>query len=80
MSSTRLPERKGGHYSGGNKHLRDRTFTFKMKTPQLSGLVEKSRWRGKGSVKLRPEQSGKITRAKLKEIAERKMEDLLNAN
>ena len=36
----------------------DRTFTFKMKTPPASGLVEKSRRRGKRFRKNPGQQSG----------------------
>ena len=57
----------------------DRTFTFKMKTPPASDLLRKAVGVEKGSGKNLVSKAGKITRAKLKEIAERKMEDL-NAN
>ena len=57
----------------------DRTFTFKMKTPPASALLRKAAGVEKGSGKTPASKAGKITRAKLKEIAERKMEDL-NAN
>lgn len=57
----------------------DRTFSFKMKTPPASDLLRKAAGVEKGSGKPPASKVGKITRAKLKEIAERKMEDL-NAN
>ena len=57
----------------------DRTFTFKMKTPPASDLLRKEAGVEKGSGKTPVSKAGKITKAKLKEIAERKMEDL-NAN
>ena len=57
----------------------DRTFTFKMKTPPASDLLRKAAGVVKGSGKTPVRKAGKITKAKLKEIAERKMEDL-NAN
>ena len=57
----------------------DRTFSFKMKTPPASDLLRKAAGVEKGSGKTPVSKAGKITRAKLKEIAERKMEDL-NAN
>ena len=57
----------------------DRTFTFKMKTPPASDLLRKAAGVEKGSGKTPASKVGKITRVKLKEIAERKMEDL-NAN
>jgi len=57
----------------------DRSFTFKMKTPPASDLLRKAAGVEKGSGKNVASKAGKITKAKLKEIAERKMEDL-NAN
>lgn len=57
----------------------DRTFTFKMKTPPASDLLRKAAGVEKGSGKNVASKAGKITKAKLKEVAERKMEDL-NAN
>lgn len=57
----------------------DRTFSFKMKTPPASDLLKKAVGAEKGSGKNLISKTGKITREKLKEIAERKMEDL-NAN
>jgi large subunit ribosomal protein L11 len=56
----------------------DRTFEFKLKTPPASDLLRKAAGVEKGSGN--PTKIvGKVSRAKLKEIAERKMEDL-NAN
>ena len=57
----------------------DRTFTFKMKTPPASDLLRKAAGVEKGSGKTPVSKAGKITKAKLKEIAERKMK-ALNAN
>lgn len=57
----------------------DRSFVFKMKTPPASDLLRKAAGVEKGSGKNVASKAGKITKAKLKEIAERKMEDL-NAN
>lgn len=57
----------------------DRTFTFKMKTPPASDLLKKAIGIEKGSGKNLVSKAGKINKIKLKEIAERKMEDL-NAN
>ncbi|RJQ32429.1 50S ribosomal protein L11 [Candidatus Parcubacteria bacterium] len=57
----------------------DRTFSFKMKTPPASDLLRKAVGVEKGSGKNVASKVGKITREKLREIAERKMEDL-NAN
>ena len=78
-SSTRLPEKRGGHYSRGNKRLRRPNIFVQNENPAGFGLVEKGRRRGKRFRKTPASKAGKMTRAKLKEIAERKMEDL-NAN
>jgi len=57
----------------------DRTFDFKLKTPPASDLLRKAAGVEKGSGKNILSKAGKITKAQLREIAERKMEDL-NAN
>jgi large subunit ribosomal protein L11 len=57
----------------------DRTFNFKLKTPPASDLLRKASGVEKGSGKNLVSKAGKITKAQLREIAERKMEDL-NAN
>jgi len=57
----------------------DRTFDFKLKTPPASDLLRKAAGIEKGSGKNLVNRAGKITRAQLREIAQRKMEDL-NAN
>ncbi len=57
----------------------DRTFNFKLKTPPASDLLRKAAGAEKGSGKNLVSKAGKITKAQLREIAERKMEDL-NAN
>ncbi len=57
----------------------DRTFDFKLKTPPASDLLKKAAKAEKGAANPLKGKVGKITSAKLKEIAERKMEDL-NAN
>ena len=57
----------------------DRTFDFKLKTPPASDLLKKAAKAEKGSGNPLKNKVGKISSAKLKEIAERKMEDL-NAN
>src|SRR3989344_2567073 len=51
----------------------DRTFDFKLKTPPASDLIKK----GAGNSKTA--KAGKISRAQLRQIAERELEDL-NAN
>ncbi len=57
----------------------DRTFTFVLKTPPASSLILKALGVEKGSGKNTVTKVGKLTRAQVKEIAEKKMPDL-NAN
>jgi large subunit ribosomal protein L11 len=54
----------------------DRTYTFILKTPPASELIKKAAGIAKGSGKSLTEKVGKITRAHVKEIAEKKMPDL----
>ena len=57
----------------------DRTFDFKLKTPPASDLLKKAAGIEKGAGNSKTTKVGKITLAQLRQIAERKMEDL-NAN
>ena len=57
----------------------DRTFSFILKTPPASSLILKALGKEKGSGKNTVSKVGSITKAQLKEIAEKKMPDL-NAN
>ncbi len=57
----------------------DRTFTFVVKTPPASSLILKAMGKEKGSGKNVVSKIGSITKAQLREIAEKKMPDL-NAN
>ena len=57
----------------------DRTFDFKLKTPPASDLLRKAAGVEKGAANPLTGKVGKIPRAKIREIALRKMEDL-NAN
>jgi len=57
----------------------DRSFDFKMKTPPASDLLRKAAGVDKGSGKAPSQKVGKVTKAQVQEIAERKMPDL-NAN
>lgn len=57
----------------------DRTFSFILKTPPASNLILKAMGKEKGSGKNTVSKVGSITKAQLKEIAEKKMPDL-NAN
>ena len=58
----------------------DRTYTFILKTAPASELVKKAAGIKSGSGKSLKEKVGKITRAQLKEIAEKKMTDLNTTN
>lgn len=54
----------------------DRTFDLKYKTPPASDLLKKAAGVEKGSGKTPSSKAGKISKARLREIAEKKMEDL----
>jgi len=54
----------------------DRTYDFITKTPPASDLLRKAAGIEKGAANPLKEKAGKITRAQLKQIAEKKMEDL----
>ncbi|MFC1598986.1 50S ribosomal protein L11 [Patescibacteria group bacterium] len=54
----------------------DRTFDFKLKTPPAAVLLKKAAGLKKGSGKPLQEKIGKVTKAQVKEIAEKKLEDL----
>lgn len=57
----------------------DRSFTFRLKTPPASYLIRKAAGIPKGAATPPKVKVGKISRADLRKIAERKMVDL-NAN
>jgi large subunit ribosomal protein L11 len=57
----------------------DRSFTFVLKTPPASVLIQKAAGIERGSGEPNKKKVGSITRAQLREIAETKMPDL-NAN
>lgn len=54
----------------------DRSFTFVLKSPPASDLLKKAASVDKGSGEPNKKKVGKVTRAKLVEIAETKKEDL----
>lgn len=54
----------------------DRSFDIKYKTPPASDLLKKAAGLKKGSGKPLAEKVGTVTKAQVKEIAERKMPDL----
>jgi len=57
----------------------DRSFSLRFRTPPASDLLRKAAGIGKGSGEPNKNKVGKVTRAQLKEIAEKKQTDL-NAN
>jgi len=57
----------------------DRSFDFVLKTPPASALILKAIGKEKGSGKPNTAKIGTITKAKIREIAEKKLPDL-NAN
>jgi len=57
----------------------DRSFTFVLKTPPASALLRKAAGVEKGAANPLKDKVGKVSKAAVREIAERKMVDL-NAN
>ncbi len=55
---------------------KDRSYNFKLKTPLASELLKKAAGVEKGSGNPNKKKVGKITKAQLKEIAEKKLPDL----
>ena len=58
----------------------DRTYEFKLKTPPVSSLLKKAAGIEKGSGEPNRKKIGKVTRSQLREIAQKKMEDLNTKN
>ncbi|MEI8249129.1 MAG: 50S ribosomal protein L11 [Candidatus Taylorbacteria bacterium] len=58
------------------KVYEDSTYDFVLKTPHASSLILKALKQEKGSGKPNTKKAGTITKAQLKEIAEKKMPDL----
>ncbi|MDI6820641.1 MAG: 50S ribosomal protein L11 [Patescibacteria group bacterium] len=54
----------------------DRSFTFKLKTPPASALLKKAAGIEKGSAESHKIKVGKVSKADLRKIAEKKMVDL----
>jgi large subunit ribosomal protein L11 len=54
----------------------DRTFDFKLKTPPTSDMLRKAAGIEKGSGDPLKKKVGKVSKAQIKEIAEKKMVDL----
>jgi large subunit ribosomal protein L11 len=72
-------EMKGDIVSTQISVYEDRSYDFIIKTPPVSSLLFKAAGIAKGSGKPNTSKAGSITKAQLKEIAERKLPDL-NAN
>ncbi len=58
----------------------DRSFTFKLKTPPASALLKKAAGIEKGSGDPLKNKVGKVSKADVRKIAERKMPDLNTDN
>jgi large subunit ribosomal protein L11 len=58
----------------------DRSFTFETKTPPAGDLLRKAAGIPKGRGKPNKEKVGSISRAKIEEIAKKKMPDLNTTN
>ena len=58
----------------------DRSFDFVLKTPPASNLILKAIGAEKGSGAPNTKKIGKITKAQIREIAEKKMVDMNTAN
>ncbi|MBI2025027.1 MAG: 50S ribosomal protein L11 [Candidatus Harrisonbacteria bacterium] len=58
----------------------DRSFTFKLKTPPASALLRKAAGIEKGSGEPATKKVGKVTKADLRSIAEKKLIDLNTDN
>ena len=54
----------------------DRTFTFEMRTPPMSYFLKKAAKLESGSKTPGRDSAGKVSKAQVKEIAEKKMKDL----
>ena len=54
----------------------DRTYNFKLKSPPAADLLKKAAGIEKGSGEPQKTKVGKVSRAQLREIAEKKMADL----
>lgn len=54
----------------------DRSFEFKLKTPPASALLKKAAGIEKGSADALKQKVGKVTKADIRKIADRKMVDL----
>ncbi|HVO28612.1 MAG TPA: 50S ribosomal protein L11 [Candidatus Paceibacterota bacterium] len=58
----------------------DRSFTFVLKTPPAAALLKRAAGIEKGAANPLTQKVGKVTRAQVREIAERKLKDLNTDN
>jgi large subunit ribosomal protein L11 len=58
----------------------DRSFTFEMRTPPVSYFIKKAAKLESGSKTPGRDKAGSLTKAQVKEIAEKKMKDLNSDN
>ena len=54
----------------------DRSFSFILKTPPVSDMIKKALNIQKGAANALKEKKGKLTKVQVREIAEKKMQDL----
>ena len=57
-------------------YYQDKSFTFEMKTPPVSYFIKKAAKLESGSKTPGRDTAGKVTKAQVKEIAEKKLKDL----
>lgn len=69
-------KRKGEQVPVVIRVFEDKTFTLEYKQPSATNLILKAANKDKGAGKAGTEKGGTITKAKLKEIAEKKLPDL----
>lgn len=69
-------EMKGDQVPAVISVYEDRSYDFILKTPPVSSLILKALGKEKGSGKPNTQKVGTLTKAQVKQIAERKMPDL----
>jgi large subunit ribosomal protein L11 len=77
--NSQTESQRGDVVPAENSEFEDRSFSFVLKTPPAARLLIKAAGVAKGSGVPQSEKVGSVTRAQLREIAEKKMVDL-NAN
>ncbi|MFH1171682.1 MAG: 50S ribosomal protein L11 [bacterium] len=77
--NARTQEMRGNVIPAEITLFEDRSFSFVLKTPPAAELLKKAAGIEKGSGKPLTDKVGKVTKAQIREIAEKKLPDL-NAN